>query len=148
MFNSHPLYLIGFYIKWTISHWEESLIWLDVFMAERYYNKERFVIRTHAYSAHEVTIHSYWDISQAGISEKLSHQIYSFSPSFFASSSLCSLHNDERSSSYSSPTSVWPKGLPGIILGLWFSGFLPPVQNWNFVEQIGASLEMLPAVAK
>lgn len=92
MFNSHPIYLIGFYIKWTIWYWGESLIWLEVFMAEWYYNKERFMIRTHAYSAHEVMIHSYWDILQADISEKLSRQTYSCSPSFFASFSLSILH--------------------------------------------------------
>jgi len=31
----------------------------EVFMAERHYSKETFIIRTHAYSAHEVMIHSH-----------------------------------------------------------------------------------------
>lgn len=149
MFNSHLVYLIGFYIKWTIWHWGESLIWLEVFMAERYYNKERFMIRTHAYGAHEVLIRSYWDILQADISEKLSRQIYSCSPSFFASFSLSILHIMMKGAPFT-PTSICPvlKASKASLLGLCFSGFLPTVQNWSFAEQTGTNLERLSAVTE
>lgn len=124
-------------------------MWLEVVLAERYCNKKRFMIGTHAYSAYEVMIHSYWDVLQGDISE-LSHQIYSFSTSFFASFSLSILHMMMKGALFNLPhlNMSCSEASKASFLRLCFSGFLPPIQNWSFAEQIGTSLETLSAVPK
>lgn len=46
MSNSHPGFVIVFSIKWTTWYWEESLVWLEVFVAERCTSKEGLMIGT------------------------------------------------------------------------------------------------------
>lgn len=124
-----------------------SLIWLELFRAERYYKKERFMRRTHDHSAHEVMIHFYWDILQIQISEKLSCQVYIFSHSFLPSF-LSILHMIMKGPNFILLLHqyILNASKASFLVLTFFSEFLPSIQNLSFSGQLGTSPEPLAGV--